>query len=47
VGPLGERNPQPMWAGLIHEDVQVVNTRVDVQDILIDLPADHETRSCD
>lgn len=47
VGPLGERNPQPMWAGLIHEDVQVVNTRVDVQDILIDLPADIETQSCD
>jgi hypothetical protein len=47
VGSLGDRNPQPMWAGLIHEDVQVVNTRVDVQDILIDLPADYETRSCD
>jgi hypothetical protein len=47
VGPLGERNPQPMWGGLIHEDVQVVNTRVDVQDILIDLPADFETQSCD
>lgn len=47
VGPLGERNPQPMWAGLIHEDVQVVNTRVDVQDILIDLPAAYETQSCD
>ncbi len=47
VGPLGERNPQPMWAGLIHEDVQVVNTRVDVQDILIDLPADFASQSCD
>jgi hypothetical protein len=47
VGSLGDRNPQPMWAGLIHEDVQVVNTRVDVQDILIDLPADYEMRSCD
>jgi hypothetical protein len=47
VGSLGDRNPQPMWAGLIHEDVQVVNTRVDVQDILIDLPADYETRTCE
>jgi hypothetical protein len=47
VGPLGERNPQPMWAGLIHEDVQVVNTRVDVQDILIDLPADLDAQSCE
>lgn len=47
VGSLGERNPQPMWAGLIHEDVQVVNTRVDVQDILIDLPADYQMQSCD
>ena len=47
VGSLGERNPQPMWAGLIHEDVEVVNTRVDVQDILIDLPADYQMQSCD
>ncbi len=40
VGPLGERNPQPMWAGLIHEDVEIseFNNRVDPKAILIDLP---------
>lgn len=40
VGPLGERNPQPVWAGLIHEDVEIsqFNNRVDPHEILIDLP---------
>ena len=40
TGPLGERNPQPMWAGLIHEDVEIsqFNNRVDPKSILIDLP---------
>jgi len=45
VGPLGERNPQPVWAGLIHEDVEIsqFNNRVDPHDILIDL-ADAENQ---
>ena len=40
TGPLGKRNPQPVWAGLIHEDVEIsqFNNRVDPQAILIDLP---------
>lgn len=40
VGPFGERNPQPVWAGLIHEDVEIsaVNNRVDPHAILVDLP---------
>ncbi|MFK7804135.1 MAG: hypothetical protein AB8G95_21050, partial [Anaerolineae bacterium] len=40
VGPFGERNPQPIWAGLIHEDVEVsqFNNRVDPKSILIDFP---------
>jgi len=39
VGPFGERNPQPVWAGLIHEDVEIsqFNNRVDPQEILVDL----------
>ena len=44
VGPLGERNPQPIWAGLIHEDVEIsqFNNRVDPHELLIDMPdADH------
>ena len=30
VGPFGDRNPQPLWAGLIHEDVEIsqFNNRV-------------------
>jgi hypothetical protein len=40
VDVFGERNPQPIWAGLIHEDVEIsqFNNRVDRQEILIDLP---------
>jgi hypothetical protein len=40
VGPFGERNPQPVWAGLIHEDVEIsaVNNRVDPHSVLVDLP---------
>ncbi len=40
TGALGERNPQPVWAGLIHEDVEIsqFNNRVDPQAILVDLP---------
>ena len=37
---FGNRNPQPLWAGLIHEDVQITefNNRVDPQAILVDIP---------
>ena len=40
TGPFGERNPQPVWAGLIHEDVEIsqFNNRVDPKAILVDLP---------
>jgi hypothetical protein len=40
VDVFGDRNPQPIWAGLIHEDVEIseFNNRVDPQDILVDLP---------
>ena len=33
-------SPQPLWAGLIHEDVQITefNNRVDPQSILVDVP---------
>jgi hypothetical protein len=37
---FGDRNPQPVWAGLIHEDVEITqfNNRVDPQAILVDVP---------
>ena len=40
TGPLGVRNPQPMWAGLIHEDVTIsqFNNRVDPHELRINLP---------
>jgi hypothetical protein len=40
VGRFGARNPQPIWAGLIHEDVEIseFNNRVDPHQILVDLP---------
>lgn len=49
VGPLGERNPQPMWAGLIHEDVEVsqFNNRVDPKAILLDMPDEENIRPCE
>lgn len=31
------RNPTPFWAGLIHEDVEIVNPRVDPQWITVDV----------
>ncbi|MCA9939672.1 MAG: hypothetical protein KC418_13590 [Anaerolineales bacterium] len=48
TGPLGQRNPQPMWAGLIHEDVEIseFNNRVDTQAILIDLPDPEHREPC-
>ena len=49
VGPLGERNPQPVWAGLIHEDVEVsqFNNRVDPKAILLDMPDEENIRPCE
>ncbi len=40
VDVFGDRNPQPIWAGLIHEDVEITefNNRVDPQQILVDIP---------
>ena len=48
TGPLGVRNPQPMWAGLIHEDVEISadNNRVDTQSIMIDLPDEENRQPC-
>ena len=48
TGPLGVRNPQPMWAGLIHEDVEISadNNRVDTQAITIDLPDENHQEPC-
>ena len=48
VGKFGERNPQPVWAGLIHEDVEVsqFNNRVDPKAILIDLPDPENMEAC-
>jgi hypothetical protein len=49
VGPLGERNPQPIWAGLIHEDVEIsqFNNRVDPHDLLIDMPDEEHMIICE
>lgn len=48
TGPLGVRNPQPMWAGLIHEDVAIseFNSRVDPHDVQIDLPDPTNRQPC-
>jgi hypothetical protein len=49
VGPFGDRNPQPMWAGLIHEDVEIseFNNRVDPQQILVDLADEGNLQDCE
>ncbi|MEM8858568.1 MAG: hypothetical protein AAGD96_09615 [Chloroflexota bacterium] len=49
TGAFGERNPQPMWAGLIHEDVEVsqFNNRVDPKAILVDLPDPDNIQPCE
>lgn len=48
TGPLGDRNPQPMWAGLIHEDVEIsqFNNRVDPKAILLDMPDPAHREPC-
>ena len=49
VETLGVRNPQPMWAGLIHEDVQIAqfNNHVDPHAITIDLPIEGSGVMCE
>lgn len=49
TGPFGERNPQPVWVGLIHEDVEITqfNNRVDPKQILVDLPDEANRQECE
>jgi hypothetical protein len=49
VDVFGDRNPQPMWAGLIHEDVEIsqFNNRVDPHSILVDLPDPAHVETCE
>lgn len=49
VGPFGERNPQPVWGGLIHEDVEIsqFNNRVDPHDILVDIADETNMIECE
>lgn len=49
VDVFGNRNPQPLWAGLIHEDVQITefNNRVDPQAILVDMPDPANRPDCE
>ena len=49
VGPFGDRNPQPMWAGLIHEDVEIsqFNNRVDPNRILVDMVDEANREECE
>lgn len=49
VDVFGDRNPQPMWAGLIHEDVEVsqFNTHVDPHDVLVDIPDARNVSACE
>ena len=49
VGPFGDRNPQPMWAGLIHEDVEIsqFNNRVNPHAILVDMADEANREACE
>ncbi|MCO5184641.1 MAG: hypothetical protein M9965_11970 [Anaerolineae bacterium] len=49
TGPFGVRNPQPVWVGLIHEDVEIsqFNNRVDPHSILLDLPDEGNWETCE
>ena len=49
VDTFGVRNPQPMWAGLIHEDVEIsqFNNHVDPHAILIDIPDEANRVDCE
>jgi hypothetical protein len=46
---LGDRNPQPLWAGFIHEDVEIsqFNNRVDPNQILVDMPDENSLEECE
>lgn len=48
INELGRRNPQPFWAGLIHEDVEIsqFNNRKDPHAITLDLPPDGTVIQC-
>ncbi len=48
VNVFGDRNPQPMWAGLIHEDVGIAqfNTHVDPREITVDMPDEAHMPAC-
>jgi hypothetical protein len=48
VDVFGDRNPQPIWAGLIHEDVEIsqFNTNVDPHEILVDIPDEGNREEC-
>lgn len=45
---FGDRNPQPVWAGLIHEDVEVVtfNERLGIEEITVDVPDEANRPEC-
>lgn len=49
VDRFGVRNPQPMWAGLIHEDVEIslFNNRVDPKAIQVELPDEAHRPECE
>ncbi|MEM7334593.1 MAG: hypothetical protein AAF490_21125 [Chloroflexota bacterium] len=49
IDEFGVRNPQPMWAGLIHEDVEIsqFNRNVDPHAILIDIPDESNIETCE
>lgn len=49
VDRFGVRNPQPMWAGLIHEDVAIslFNNRVDPKAIQVEIAAGEPLPTCE
>jgi hypothetical protein len=49
IDVFGDRNPQPVWAGLIHEDVGIAefNTRVDPHEIRVDIPDEAHMPECE
>ncbi len=49
VNVFGDRNPQPVWAGLIHEDVEIAqfNTHVDPHAIQVDIPDEAHMPECE
>ena len=48
AGALGSRNPQIIYAGLIHEDVEIAqfNNRVEPKAVTLDLPPDTNSIEC-